>query len=230
MKRITGTLIATLLLLLAFTASAQELVFCPVTAAELGRRCARSADEIQSLAMRIADADGRLRNPDIVLARVERQPGESVESYRLRVAAQDGVPTPKSNAWLPLQGHFFNPESQTCFVAMLRRDYWRYIWESLGQDLDLAQRTFAARESLSEREKQQQRANSAWGIGRWEADLAHLNQFRLQCCREQDTAPADLRPAAPPVGLPGRNTPPAAGSKGTPAPPPLDGEAGKRHP
>jgi hypothetical protein len=230
MKLIPGTLSALLLILFTFNASAQELVFCPVTPAELNRRCARSADEIRTLATRIAETNRRLQDPDIVLAKVERQAGESVEAYRLRVTAQEGVPAPKSNTWLPLQGYFFNPESQACFVAMLRRDYWRYVWESLGQDLDLAQRTFAARERLSLREKQQQRINATWGVGRWEADLTQLNQFRIQCCREQDDGATGPPPSVAPPGFSSQPEPSAMDAADPVTPGPLDGKPGRRNP
>jgi hypothetical protein len=230
MKRLPGILSAILLTLMALNAGAQEMIFCPVTAVELTRRCTRTTEEIQALETRIADANRLLQDPNVVLARVERQAGESVASYRLRVAAQEGVPAPKSNAWLPLEGLFFDPESQTCFVAMQRRDYWRYVWESLGEDLGLAQRTFSARERLSLREKAQQQNNAQWGVGRWEADLALLNQFRFQCCREQKMDEAGRSPDARPPDLGGRLAPPPHPAA-QPAPPtPLDGLPGNPNP
>jgi hypothetical protein len=200
------------LLLLATTLPVygQSLVYCPTAPEERSRRCARVDDQIVQGLKQIEAAEALLRNPAIVLARVEKAPEESLADYRARVRLQKGVATPQSNTWYTVQSHFYNPVQQRMYVALGRAAYWQYIWEGLSFDPDLAEATFKRRERRSRQEKAFQLDNpdSVTNQGRYA--LETLRVFQRECCPANDGG-ASESPAVPdPSPDPAMGEPPAA--------------------
>ena len=195
-------LTALILLAAALPAYGQSRVYCPTAPEERDRRCARVSTQIARDREQIAFADTQLRNPDIILARVEMQPQESLADYRARVERQQGVATPESNTWLPVVGRYFNPTQQRMYVALKRADFWRYIWESLAFDPDLARADFKRRERRSRREKAFQLEAPESAINRLQYSLETQLAFQRECC---------ALPKAPPP-------PPAVGFEPRPSP------------
>ncbi len=182
MTRIPPQLTALILLAAALPVYGQSLVYCPTAPEERSQRCARVNAQIDRDREQIAFAEAQLRDPEIVLARVEMQSDESLADYRARVESQQGAATPGSNTWLPVQGHYYNPVQQQMYVALKRADYWRYIWESLAFDPELAQADFQRREMHSRREKTFQLENPESTINRLYYSLETQLAFQRECC------------------------------------------------
>jgi hypothetical protein len=186
------------LLLLATTLPAygQSLVYCPTAPEERSRRCARVGDQIVQGQKQIEAAEAQLRNPAIILARVEKAPEESLADYRARVRLQKGVATPQSNTWHPVQGHYYNPAQQRMYVAMGREAYWQYLWEGLSFDPELATATFKRRERRSRSEKAFQLENPDSVTNQSRYALETLLAFQRECCPADDDGVLES-PAAP---------------------------------
>ncbi len=212
MPSLPPKLTALILLAAALPVYGQSLVYCPTVPEERSRRCARVDAQIARDRDRIAIAEDQLRDPEIILAQVEMHPEESLADYRARVESQQGVATPESNTWLPVQGRYYNAAQQRIYVALKRTDYWRYIWEGLAFDPDLAHADFNRREQLSRREKAFQLENPESTINRLQYSLETQLAFQRECCPRPDAPPPlpslgverppspifDARPSAPP--------------------------------
>ncbi len=181
------------------SAYGQSLVYCPTAPEERHRRCSRVSAQIEQQQGQIATTENQLRNPDIILARVEMDPEESVADYRARVTLQKGVATPQSNTWLPVQGHYYNSSQQFMYVALSRSAYWHYIWESLSFDPELAQATFLRRAQRSRLEKAYQLEDPDSAINRMRYTLETLSAFQRECCSTPgpEEAPLGFDPDRP---------------------------------
>ncbi len=188
-------LTALILLAAALPVYGQSLVYCPTAPEERSRRCARVEAQIARDQAQISFTDAQLRNPEIILAQVEMRPEESLADYRARIESQQGVATPESNTWLPIQGRYYNPARQRMYVALNRTDYWRYLWEALAFDPELAQADFKRREQLSRDEKIFQLEDPESAINRLQYSLETQLVFQRECC----PAPNAQAPR-PPVG------------------------------
>jgi hypothetical protein len=208
-------LIVLLLLPTLPPARGQSLVDCPAAPEELTRRCARVADQIAGYRQQIEDAETLLRDTAIILARAEKTPDESTAQYRARVRRQQGVATPESNTWLPVQGYFYNAVQQRIYVALARDGYWHYIWERLAFDPALARETFKRRARRSRREKTYQLENPDSAINRNRYTLETLRVFERECCASANIAP----PLFPAPSVPARDPRPEAPSPATPQQP-----------
>ncbi|MDJ0723155.1 MAG: hypothetical protein QNJ04_16070 [Desulfobacterales bacterium] len=175
-------LTALILLATVLPVYGQSMVYCPTAPEERRQRCARVNAQIDRDREQIAFTESQLRDPEIVLARVEMHPEESLADYRARVEKQQGAATPGSNTWLPVQGHYYNPVQQRMYVALKRTDYWRYIWESLAFDPELAQADFQRRERRSRREKTFQLEDPESAINRLQYSLETQLAFQRECC------------------------------------------------
>ncbi|MBL0715727.1 MAG: hypothetical protein JJV98_18735 [Desulfosarcina sp.] len=207
MPRTCLVLTCLILLVGAGSVPGQDLIYCPTAAEERDRRCARVVKEIAQHQRRIESARDQLRNPDVVLAQVEKPPGESLPDYRARVALQQGVATPQSNSWLPVRGHYYNPDRRQMYVALARDAYWQYIWEGLAFDPALAEATFKRREQRSQREKEFQLTSPDSAVNRERYNLETLAVFRRECCPSADPEnpgglPANGEPEAQPLPAP----------------------------
>ena len=120
----------TLLVSLAVPLNAQEWIYCPAAPEELGRQCGQAATTIHENLERIATVGDQMRNPDIILAKVDRKPDESLVLYQITCQQQQGVATPATNRWLPVLGRYYDPDRQIMYVALDRQAYWQYIWEA----------------------------------------------------------------------------------------------------
>jgi hypothetical protein len=174
---------------------AQEWIYCPAAPEELVRQCRQTENAIRRNQELIATVGDQMRNPEIILARVERRPGESVTLYQARVKQQQGVATSASNRWLPIRGRYFDPDREIMYVALDRQAYWQYIWEALASDGDLARRTFADRERLSRQFKEARFLGPDGQLMQWQREIDAAQHFRQQCCR---TLPAAEAPSGPP--------------------------------
>ncbi len=200
------------LLLLTTTAPAygQSLIYCPTAPEERSRRCSRVGEQIARNQAQIDAIENQLRNPDILLVRVEVGPEESLMDYRTRVALQKGVATPQSNTWLTVRGHFYNPIRQQMHVALAREDYWHYVWEGVASDPDLAEAAFRQRERYSRTEKAFQLENPDSAFNQLRYTLETLLAFERECCSSPN---ADTALPAGPEGHPtpaAKAFPPAA--------------------
>ena len=193
MPSLLPKLTALILLAAAMPVCGQSLIYCPTAPEERSRRCARIDAQITRDQDRIALVEAQLRDPETILAQVEMQPEESLADYRARVESQQGVATPESNTWLPVQGRYYNPARQRIYVALKRSDYWRYIWEGLAFDPELAQADFNRREQLSRREKAFQLEDPESAINRLRYSLETQLAFQRECCPRPDV-PAPLPP------------------------------------
>ena len=215
MQRILICLTWLLLLATAFTAYGQSPVSCPHAPEERRQRCALISDEIAAHQLEIESAENQLRNPAIILARVEKRGDESLADYRNRVRLQQGLATPRSNTWLPLQGHYYNPLQQQMYVALAREAYWHYLWEGLAFDPELAQATFKRREQHSRIEKTFQLQNPDSATNRKRYRLESLLAFQRECCvapvSQATTPPAvSAEPETPPTDAPPSAAKPAS--------------------
>lgn len=196
------TWIATLLLMLfALPLHAQdsrpwEDIDCPTATDERAVQCRQAAATVQRTRKLLASVGDRIRDPDILLVRVERAPGESLAHYRARVKQQQGVATAGSNRWLPLRGRYYDPRRQVFYVALERRDYWQYVWEKLAPDEGLARRTFRSREQESRRYKQMRFTGPGGQLAQWEQEIESARRFQEVCCRPLPEAAAEP-PLAP---------------------------------
>lgn len=182
MQRILICLTLLLLLATTFTAYGQSQVSCPNAPEERSQRCARISEEIAAHQHEIESAENQLRNPAIILARVEKRGDESLADYRNRVRLQQGLATPRSNTWLTLQGHYYNPLQRQMYVALAREAYWHYLWEGLAFDPELAKATFKRREQDSRIEKTFQLQNPDSAANRKRYRLESLLAFQRECC------------------------------------------------
>jgi hypothetical protein len=195
-NRIRNGLIV-LLLLSAVPLWAQEWVYCPTAPQTLERQCRQTEAVIRRTQTLLNTVGQQMHDPDIVLARVERGPGESVPHYLSRVKQQQGVAAPASNRWLPVRGRYYDPDRQTMYVALSRQDYWQYVWEALEPDEGLARRTFAAREQLSQRFKQTRFTGPGGKLAQWQQELETARRFREACCDRPPVAPSPPELASP---------------------------------
>ena len=184
--------ILALLMVVASPLQAQEWIYCPVAPEELARQCRQNEASIRTNQERLAIIGDQMNNPEIILAKVDRRPEESVLHYRLRVKQQQGVASPESNRWLPILGRYYDPEMQVMYVALDRRDYWRYVWERLAPDEDFARRTFSEREVASQRFKRAYFTGPGGWLAQWQLALDSARLFREQCCRT--SSPIELPP------------------------------------
>ncbi|MDJ0810595.1 MAG: hypothetical protein QNJ01_10875 [Desulfobacterales bacterium] len=172
------------LLLLATSAPAygQSLIYCPTAPEERSKRCSRVGEQIAQDQRRIDAIENQLRNPGILLVRVEVGPEESQMDYRTRVALQKGVATSQSNTWLTVLGHFYNPIQQRMYVALARENYWHYVWEGVDFDPELAEAAFRQRERFSRTEKAFQLENPDSVVNQLRYSLETLLAFERECC------------------------------------------------
>ena len=187
--------IAVMIVASALPVVAQEWIYCPAAPEELERQCRQTETAIHRNENLIATVGDQMRNPEIILARVERRPGESVTLYQARIKQQQGVATSASNRWLPIRGRYFDPSREIMYIALDRQDYWQYIWEALAPDGDLARRTFADRERLSRQFKETRFLGPDGQLMQWQREIDAAQQFRRQCCQ---TLPAAAAPSGPP--------------------------------
>lgn len=190
MQPIRIGLTAIFVLAAAFSAYGQSSVYCPRAPEERNLRCARVNTEIAQIQPAIESVENQLRNPEIILAHVEKMPSESPTDYRHRVRRQQGVATPQSNTWLPVQGHYYNPAQRQMYVALAREAYWQYLWEGLSFDLELAQAEFKRREQQSWLEKRFQLENPDSAANQQRYRLESLLAFQRECCTVADTPAA----------------------------------------
>ena len=196
MRRKLLCLTGLILLAAAAPAGGQSLIYCPTAPEERSQRCTRVGNEITRYHQLIESAEAQLRDPEIVLAAVEKNPEEALVDYRARVNLQQGVATPETNSWLPVRGHYYNAAQGRMYVAMLRQDYWHYIWEGLAFDPDLAAATFNRREQGSRTEKAYQLDNPESDINQQRYQLETLMAFERECCPAMDPENTVL-PVAP---------------------------------
>jgi hypothetical protein len=176
------TWIIILVAMSAVPLSAQEWVYCPAAPEELERQCGQTENTIRRNRDLISTVGDQMRNPEIILAKVNRPSGESVMLYQARVKQQQGVATPASNRWLPIRGRYYDPDQQIIYVAVDRPAYWQYIWETLAPDEDLARRTFTDRERLSQQFKQTRFTGPDGKLAQWQQEIETAQRFRQQCC------------------------------------------------
>jgi hypothetical protein len=188
-----------LLVSLAVPLNAQEWIYCPAAPEELERQCGQTEGTIQTNLERISTVGDQMRNPEIILAKVDRKPGESLVLYQKRVKQQQGVATPATNRWLPVLGRYYDPDRQIMYVALDRQAYWQYVWEALSPDEDFARRTFSSRERVSQQFKQTRFSGPGGKLAQWQQEVETARRFRQQCC---PTLPA-TDPAVTPK-LPGK--------------------------
>lgn len=210
MRRILICLTGLILLATTVAAYGQPLVYCPTAPEERSRRCARVSDEIADNQRQIESVENQLRDPAIILARVEKPPEESLANYRARVKLQQGVATPQSNTWLPVQGHYYNPLKQQMYVALAREAYWHYLWEGLTVDPELAEATFKRREQASRREKTFQLENPESATNQRRYKLETLLAFQRECCAARDAETTTLPAVSDVPGMPTIASPPSA--------------------
>jgi hypothetical protein len=189
--------IAVLLLLSAAPLAAQEWIYCPAAPQELERQCRQTSDVIQRNQALLATVGEQMRDPDIILARVDRRPDESVPHYLTRVKQQQGVATAASNRWLPVQGRYYDPDHQIMYVALDRNGYWLYVWEALDPDEGLARRTFTARERLSQQFKQTRFTGPGGRLAQWQQEMETARRFRETCCDRAPITPTTPEAVAP---------------------------------
>ena len=204
MQRIRIGLTVLFLLATASAVYGQSQIYCPNTPQERNQRCTRVSTAIDEHQRAIESAEDQLRNPAVILARVEKMPDESLADYRNRVRRQQGVATPQSNSWLPVQGHYYNPARRQMYVALAREAYWHYLWEGLAFDPELAHATFKRREQHSRREKAFQLENPDSATNQRRYRIKGLLAFQRECC-----AAADAQVTMPSVGSDATLTPPS---------------------
>ena len=187
----------TLLVSLAVPLNAQEWIYCPAASEELGRQCGQAATTIHENLERIATVGDQMRNPDIILAKVDRKPDESLVLYQTRVKQQQGVATPATNRWLPVLGRYYNPDRQIMYVALDRQAYWQYIWEALAPDENFARRTFMARERNSQQFKQARFSGPGGKLAQWQQEVENARRFQQQCCQTPATTNTDATTIRP---------------------------------
>jgi len=187
----------TLLVSLAVPLNAQEWIYCPAASEELGRQCGQAATTIHENLERIATVGDQMRNPDIILAKVDRKPDESLVLYQTRVKQQQGVATPATNRWLPVLGRYYNPDRQIMYVALDRQAYWQYIWEALAPDENFARRTFMARERNSQQFKQARFSGPGGKLAQWQQEVENARRFQQQCCQTRATTNTDATTIRP---------------------------------
>jgi hypothetical protein len=187
----------TLLVSLAVPLNAQEWIYCPAAPEELERQCGQAATTIRDNLERMSAVGEQIRDPNIILAKVDRRPDESVILYKLRVQQQQGVATPGSNRWLPVLGRYFDPDRQIMYVALNRQDYWQYVWEALSPDEDFARRTFSSRERVSQQFKQTRFSGPGGELAQWQQEVENAQRFRQQCCATRTATDAAMTPTRP---------------------------------
>jgi hypothetical protein len=173
----------TLLFAAAVPLSAQEWIYCPAAPEELERQCRQAETTIHDYQKRMAVVGEQMQNPDIILAKVDRKPDETVIRYKRRVMQQQGVATPANNRWIPLQGRYYDPNQQVMYVAIDRQSYWQYVWETLAPDENFARRTFLARERISQQFKQARFTGPGGMLVQWRQTIEAAGRFRQQCCQ-----------------------------------------------
>lgn len=201
------TLIAALLLALTvFPVSAQglsprEFIYCPASEPERARQCRQAEDTLRRNQDLLATVGDQMQDPGILLVRVERAAGESLDHYRARVQHQRGVATADTNRWLPVRGHYFDPQRQVFYVALERQAYWQYVWEKLAPDQDLARRTFLVRENESRRYKKTRFTGPGGQLAQWQQEIESVRRFQESCCQplaepssEQSLTPFERQP------------------------------------
>jgi hypothetical protein len=176
---------------------AQEWIYCPAAPEELERQCRQAETSLHDNQEQLAVVGGQMQNPDIILAKVDRRPNESVIRYKRRVMQQQGVATPASNLWLPVRGRYYDPDQQIMYVALDRRGYWRYVWETLAPDENFARRTFLARERISQQFKQTRFNGPGGMLAQWRQAAEAAERFRQQCCPLPPAADTTMTPAIP---------------------------------
>jgi len=186
---------AVLFVMLALPLNAQEWIYCPAAPQALARQCQKQEETIQTHQERLTRVADQMRDTNIILARVHRQPDETVIQYKLRVRQQQGVATPETNHWLPVLGRYYDPDHQRMYVALDRQDYWQYIWETLAPNEDLARRTFKDREYISRQFIQRYFTGPGGKLAQWRQTIASAQRFREQCCQKGSALPA--MPAPP---------------------------------
>jgi hypothetical protein len=182
MRRKLLCLTGLILLAAAAPVGGQSLVYCPTALEERNQRCTRVGHEIARYRQQIETVEAQLRDPEIVLAAVQKNPAETLGDYRARVKLQQGVATQETNSWLPVRGHYYNAAQGRMYVAMRRQDYWHYIWEGLAFDPDLAAATFIRREQGSRSQKAYQLDNPESAINQQRYQLETLMAFERECC------------------------------------------------
>jgi hypothetical protein len=202
--------IATLFLtcLLAAPVSAVDPSPCPPEADARLRRCQAEQQERERLRAQIASTEAMVDDPEILLVKVEPEPGEGPLHYRRRVEGQGGVRTLGTGTFLPIRAHYRNPDTGDIYVALARRDFWRYVGEALGFASAEAAQVFRRREELSIREKRDRFLAPSGELDRLRADLRQRTAFAAACCTATSGAEGLPDPGAPPGGaLPGLSRP-----------------------
>lgn len=187
----------TLLVTAASPLNAQEWIYCPAAPEERERQCGQAERTIHDNLERISAIGDQIGNSDIILAKVDRKPDESVILYQSRVQLQQGVATPASNRWLPVLGRYYDPDHQIMYVALDRQAYWQYVWEALSPDEDFARRTFISRERLSQQFKQTRFSGPGGKLALWQQEVENAQRFRQQCCQSLPATEAAVTPILP---------------------------------
>ena len=175
--------VVTLFVTVAIPLQAQEWIYCPAAPEELERQCDNTRKTIRDTEKQLATIGDQIRNPDIILARVDRRPEESVILYKARSLQQQGVATPETNKWLPVLGHYYDSDHQIMYIALDRQGYWQYVWEALSPDEDFARSTFISRERISQQFKQTRFTGPGGKLAQWQQAVEIARRFQQQCCQ-----------------------------------------------
>lgn len=178
----------TLFVTVAFPLQAQEWIYCPAAPEELERQCGNAQKTIRDTEEQLAAIGNQMRNPNIILARVDRRPEESTSLYKARALQQQGVATPETNKWLPVLGRYYDPDLQIMYIALDRQGYWQYVWEALSPDEEFARRTFISRERISQQFKQTRFTGPGGKLAQWQQAVENARRFQQQCCQARPSA------------------------------------------
>jgi hypothetical protein len=177
-----GIAAALLLTLPAAPIPAAEPAPCPPESTARLHRCQAEALELERLGTRITATEAMVRDPEVLLVKVEPEPAEDSLHFQHRVARQGGVRTLETNTFLPIIERYPNPDTGAIFVALARLDFWQYVGEALGYASVEAAQVFRRREELSNREKRGRFLAPGGELDRLRADLQQRTAFTAACC------------------------------------------------
>lgn len=172
-----------LLIATASPLNAQEWIYCPADPEKMAQQCRQTEKAIRIHQDRIDRVGEQMTDPNVIVAKVHRKPGESVLLYQKRVKQQQGVAAPATNQWFPVLGRYYDPDRQVMYVALDRQAYWRYVWETLAPDEALARQTFDRHERLSRQFKQDRYTGPGGKLVQWQQAIDNAQRFRRQCCQ-----------------------------------------------
>jgi len=169
---------------------AQEWIYCPAAPDKLEQQCRQTEKIIRVNQDRVDKVGAQMTNPNVMVVKVHRKPGESVLLYQKRVQQQQGVAAPATNQWFPVLGRYYDPDRHIMYVALDRQAYWQYVWETLAPDEELARRTFDRHDRLSRQFKQDRYTGPGGRLDQWQQAIDNAQRFRRQCCQALPTTGA----------------------------------------